>query len=338
MAAGDQVAKLEHQQRLALLGEQLAGLTHDLKSPIAATASAASIVGDAIADLQRLTIDLHVSEMTADQQSVIEEMLSSLVSDAPQAAQRDPLEQSDQELEIATWLDQHAVANSWELAPALLEAGWDVEKLSATMRCLPEGRVEAIVRWLHAGIVVQEAIQTIEVAVSELRERTTAISDLSRNEQASGEAITLSESLGRAQRLFRHELGQLDFAIDFDASTGEKLIPRNLTQVWTNLIGNAVDALDGKGQLRIDARSTEGQIEITFRDDGPGIPSELLDQIFDPYVTSKPAGKGTGLGLNISRQIINRAGGTIELVSHPGSTIFTVHLPCSAEGESSSGS
>jgi signal transduction histidine kinase len=100
-----------------------------------------------------------------------------------------------------------------------------------------------------------------------------------------------------------------------------------LNQVWTNLIDNAVDAMDGRGHLVIRTRPEEGGVVVEIEDDGPGIPAEVLDKVFDPFFTTKGPGHGTGLGLNISFNIIHGSGGQLDVMSQPGRTVFRVRLP-----------
>ena len=100
-----------------------------------------------------------------------------------------------------------------------------------------------------------------------------------------------------------------------------------LNQVWTNLIDNAIDALDGRGRLAIRTQSREREVAVVICDDGPGIPPDVRDRIFEPFFTTKPPGSGTGLGLHITHDIVARHGGRIEVRSRPGETCFEVILP-----------
>jgi signal transduction histidine kinase len=101
-----------------------------------------------------------------------------------------------------------------------------------------------------------------------------------------------------------------------------------LNQVWTNLVDNAVQAMDGKGRLEIKARRIGDQVEIRIADSGPGIPADVGRRIFEPFYTTKPQGIGTGLGLHIVHNIVvNRHRGHIEFQSRPGRTEFKVVLP-----------
>jgi signal transduction histidine kinase len=100
-----------------------------------------------------------------------------------------------------------------------------------------------------------------------------------------------------------------------------------LNQVWTNLIHNAVQALDGQGEIAIETAAERGGVVVRVIDDGPGIPDDVMAQLFEPFFTTKPRGEGSGLGLSIARRILDRHGGTLEVESRPGRTAFAVWLP-----------
>jgi signal transduction histidine kinase len=100
-----------------------------------------------------------------------------------------------------------------------------------------------------------------------------------------------------------------------------------LNQVWTNIIDNAVDAMGGQGRLRIRAFARDADLVVEICDDGPGMPPEVRDRIFEPFYTTKPPGSGTGLGLHIAYNVVGRHGGRIQVRSRPGETCFEVALP-----------
>ena len=104
--------------------------------------------------------------------------------------------------------------------------------------------------------------------------------------------------------------------------------PGELNQVWTNLIDNAIDAMDGHGTLTVLTRGDDQRIVVEIADTGPGVPDEIRSRVFERFFTTKDIGKGTGLGLDLSWQIVvGRHGGEISLESEPGDTRFIVALP-----------
>jgi two-component system NtrC family sensor kinase len=112
-------------------------------------------------------------------------------------------------------------------------------------------------------------------------------------------------------------------------------LPDQIAQVWTNIISNAIQAMQGKGSLHIRVWQEGDDIIASFTDSGPGIPKEIQDKIFEAFFTTKPAGEGTGLGLDISRKIADKHGGKIYFESEPGKTTFYVRLPIRTPFEAS---
>jgi signal transduction histidine kinase len=109
--------------------------------------------------------------------------------------------------------------------------------------------------------------------------------------------------------------------------------PAELNQVWTNLIDNAVSAMDGSGTLTIRTAADQDKVLVEFGDTGPGVPEAVRGRIFEPFFTTKPVGEGTGLGLDISwRIVVTRHHGDLRVESAPGDTRFQVRLPIAAEG------
>ncbi len=100
-----------------------------------------------------------------------------------------------------------------------------------------------------------------------------------------------------------------------------------LNQVWTNLIDNAVDALNGKGEVSIRTARYGAWVLVEFRDGGPGVPEEYRERLYTPFFTTKAVGSGTGLGLSVSRNIVRKHSGQIRFRSRPGDTVFQVFLP-----------
>lgn len=107
-----------------------------------------------------------------------------------------------------------------------------------------------------------------------------------------------------------------------------------LNQVWTNLLDNAIDAVEGHGRISVRTAREDGRVLVEVTDDGPGIPDGVRDRMFEPFYTTKDVGKGTGLGLDISRRVVvENHKGDIRVESRPGETRFQVRLPILPAGE-----
>ena len=157
-----------------------------------------------------------------------------------------------------------------------------------------------------------------------------ALKGYSYMDQAPVQAVDVREGLNDTLVMLSSKLREgiivdLDFADDLPRIEG---FGSELNQVWTNLIDNAISAMESKGELELKAFRDDEWVGVEVADNGPGIPAESQEKIFDPFYTTKAPGEGTGLGLNISHGIIvEKHAGHIAVNSKPGATRFTVKLP-----------
>ena len=161
-----------------------------------------------------------------------------------------------------------------------------------------------------------------------------ALKTYARYEQ-SGEktAASLTEGIETILTLYQNQLKQgVEVIKNYAEIPPVMCYPDELNQVWTNLIHNALQAMDYRGTLKIELTEQSGQAKISVTDSGKGIPEEIKGKIFDPFFTTKPAGEGSGLGLDIVKKIVQKHQGKIEVESIPGQTIFHVFLPMSGAG------
>ena len=235
---------------------------------------------------------------------------------------------------MATWLEQQQVANSWNLAPALVKAGLDTNWLATFVGSLPQGSASAAVAWLEANMMLKALTAELEQSTGRISELVRAVKAYSYMDQPAKQEIDIHEGLENTLAIMAHKLKGINVIREFDRS-----IPRitahggELNQVWTNLIDNAVGALkNGTGTITITTKTEGNQIVVEIADDGTGIPPEAQSRIFEPFFTTKGVGTGTGLGLVISHRVVaDRHGGEIEFESEPGNTRFRVRLPLRAK-------
>jgi signal transduction histidine kinase len=157
-----------------------------------------------------------------------------------------------------------------------------------------------------------------------------AVKSYSQVDRATLQTVDVTEGIESTIVILGHKLGE-GITVVREYSTDTLLIeanPGELNQVWTNLIGNALDAMDGNGTLRIATRAEPDDLVVEIADTGPGFPPEVQARAFEPFFTTKEVGKGTGLGLDIARRIVvDRHHGRITIDSRPGATVLSVHLP-----------
>ena len=216
------------------------------------------------------------------------------------------------------------IAGSAEAASALVEAGWT----AASLRAQPAEAVP----WLAADASVRQLLGELEIALTRISDIVGAVKGYTYLDQAPVGRVDVRIGLEQTLVILRHRLRDIEVRTEIaDDLPPIEAFGSELNQVWTNLIDNAVDAMDGQGTLTVRAESeatAEGVgVRVTIADSGSGIPAEVRARVFEPFYTTKAPGKGTGLGLHISHGVVARHGGRIEVDSAPGDTRFTVTLP-----------
>jgi len=241
----------------------------------------------------------------------------------------DAMERSDKEEEVACWLADREIGDSWDMASTLVSAGIDLSKLEELRSYLKNDALEGAITWLEATFRMADLSAEVESSMTRISELVGAMKEYSYRDQAAFQEIDIHKGLESTVKIFSPKLKNIEVVREYDkklpaicAYAGE------LNQVWTNLIDNAIDAMNGTGRLTLRTRAEGDGIQVEIGDTGAGIPAAVKSRIFDPFFTTKPVGQGTGLGLDITYRIITaRHHGSIRVDSVPGNTIFQVHLP-----------
>jgi signal transduction histidine kinase len=322
-------------ERLLALGSLSAGLTHELNNPAAAAVRATAALRERVAGMRHKLGMIGAGKWNkATLQTLIQlqERAVELVAKAPSLS---PIESSDREDALTDWLDDHGVANGWDMAPIFVQAGLDTAWLDHVEATVDEGVLDGALRWLSYTVETELLMNEIEDSTTRISTLVGAAKQYSQLDRAPFQVVNVHELLDSTLLMLG---GKIPPGITVVKEYDESLPPipayaGELNQVWTNLIDNAVSAMDGTGTLTVRTGMDTDKLFVEFADTGPGIPEEIRGRIFEPFFTTKPVGQGTGLGLDISwRIIVNKHHGDIQVESVPGDTRFRVKLPLTAPG------
>jgi signal transduction histidine kinase len=326
---------LRQSEKMARLGTLAAGIAHELNNPAAATSRAAEQLRDAFARLEQAHLALEGMELDERGRLRLRDLDRQARAKAASHSDLSALDRSDRESELEDWLDDHSLDAS-SLAPPLVGLGLGPTDLDSLEKAVGDDALDAVLSWAAAVLPVHQLLYEIGQGSARISEIVRALKSYSFLGQAPVQWIDLHEGIDNTLVILRNKL-KAGIEVRRDYATDLPLVHAygsELNQVWTNLLDNAADAMDGKGQLTIRTRRQATWAVVEIEDSGPGIPAALQSRIFDPFFTTKAPGKGTGLGLSTSYSIVTeKHRGQIEVESRPGMTRFTVRLPLGAGPE-----
>jgi signal transduction histidine kinase len=323
-------ALVGQRERLLALGKLSAGLTHELNNPAAAASRAADTLRERLAGMRNKLALLAEGRLDRDALKTLTVLQERFVAAGASAPALTALQTGDLEDELTDWLDDHDVARGWELAPVFVAGGLRVADLEEVAETAPAESLEGALRWLAYTVDTENLVREIGEATARITALVGAAKQYSQLDRAPHQDIDLHDGLDATLVMLARKLGEgIHVVKGYDRTLPTiPAYPAELNQVWTNLIDNAADAMEGKGTLTVrTARDGEFAL-VEIGDTGPGVAPEIANRIFEPFFTTKPVGQGTGLGLDVSwRVVVSRHHGDLQLRSHPGDTRFQVRLP-----------
>ncbi|MGC1245064.1 MAG: ATP-binding protein, partial [Spirulinaceae cyanobacterium] len=319
----------QQQAKLISLGTLSAGLAHELNNPAAAIARGVSCLEEVLRQLPTLALKLHEQPIGKEQLTFLSSLYQQTTEAAKNAPQLDPLAKSEAEDALTDWLEEQNVEKSWQLAPTLVNAGLDTGKLEEVATKVNPECLGKILTWLEATLSGMFLLEEIQQSTEKISELIKAMKDYSYRDQAPLQKIDIHQGIETTLTILKHKL---KYGMTVKREYGD-LPPifayaPQLNQVWTNLIDNAIDATDGQGTIWIRTSLEGDRVLVEIADNGAGIPSDIEGRVFEQFFTTKEVGKGTGLGLDIVRRIVEgQHKGSIRVISQPGDTRFLVYLP-----------
>jgi signal transduction histidine kinase len=326
-----ETTRIEQQRdRLVGLGKLSAGLAHELNNPASAAKRAASQLRGMLKTVKEASHALGAQELTPAQKAQIDGLETSLLQQ--EGPPPDALTIATVEDELDSLLRSHGLNDLYQLSASLARKGARPQMLESLFASLDAETARAALVRLCASLEIFGILHEIESSVARISDLVSAIKQYTFMDQAPVQNVDIVKSLETTLTILNHKLKH-GVEVERDYQPVPLLVDSfgsELNQVWTNIIDNAIDAMHGKGKLRVRTRREDGSVVIEIADNGPGIPPDVQPHIFEPFFTTKGVGEGTGLGLDTVQRIVKKHRGSIQVTSKPGDTRFQVLLPMAA--------
>lgn len=325
-------AQLRQSEKMAQLGTMAAGLAHELNNPVAAIGRGSDRLSALLESYEDVQNELNSIPRDSGLESLIEQVAAWTRRSASDPLETDMLVRADRQDEIETELERLQIGDPWEYSAELVDLDLTSEKLRSWIEPLPVEYRNPFLRWIMASASTRRLLYEIHTSADRITSIVKAMKSYTYLDQAPSQEVDIHRGLDDTLVILASKIkNQSGLSVQ---KTYDPTLPKiygygsELNQVWTNLLDNAIDAAGAGGQITIRTHSEGDDVVVEIEDDGSGIPDQIKDRVFDSFFTTKPPGEGTGLGLDISYNIVAvKHHGELSFTSQPGQTCFTVRLP-----------
>ncbi|GAA4279287.1 ATP-binding protein [Aquimarina mytili] len=317
-------------EKMMALGKLSAGLAHELNNPASAMLRSAKALKQHLANVPEKFKKVTSIKISAEEVDILNNILFDKVNNRPENNMK-LTERNEKEDELEEWLEDHGVDNAFELTETLLDFCMDINAIEKIHEAIGDQNFPSAIEWIENVLTTEKMVDEIEVASDRISSLVQSIKSYTHMDRAPEKVATdIHIGIKSTLTMLNHKLKKKNIVIEKhfqEELPMPKIFVSEINQVWTNLIDNAIDAMEHSGTLQIKTLRDNGFVKIEISDNGQGIPEEDLNKIFDPFFTTKSIGKGTGMGLEVVQRIINQHNGDIKVASKKGKTTFTVCIP-----------
>lgn len=321
---------LRESERMAAVGTLAAGIAHEMNNPSAAAQRCAEQLGAVVRQFAATQMNIQKLNLTPDQRERMDAIDRRMQALPGADILADAAMLSGMEAEIEDWLEDAGIEEAWTIAADLAESRLTPADLDEMREGFGGESLPHLLPWVAETYLIYSLADEIRNCSNRVAGLVATLKDYTYLDQAPVQSVNVGAGLEQATELMQSRIGPgVEVVCEFDPDLPSiDAYGGELNQVWSHLIANALDALNGQGRLILRAMGSEEGVRVEVEDNGTGIAADIQARVFDPFFTTRPPGGGQGLGLTTSQNIIvEKHRGTIELESVPGRTVFSVKLP-----------